>query len=64
MVEKKFSIYIYRDTIARKCPTIYEPSSSTVKLSVSIDAFQQSNRHSNSQWQYTWQMTGFLIVPT
>ena len=36
MIQQKFSIYIHRDTIARKCPTIYKPSSSTVKLSLSL----------------------------
>ena len=64
MIQQKLSIYIHRNTVARKCPTVYKPTSSTVKLSLSIDALQQPNRHSNSQWQYTWQMTCFLIVPT
>ena len=62
MIQQKLSIYIYRNTVARKCPTVYKLTPSTVKLTLSIDAFQQPKTNSNSQWQYTWQMTSFLIV--
>ena len=64
MIQEEFAINIHRNTVASKRPSVEKPTSSPVKLFLPVYTFRQTDRHSDSQWKYTWKMTSLLIVPT